>query len=336
MPKTVEEISRETGFSVTTVRLVINGQSEKYRISAKTRKIIEDYVALHGYSINHAARSLKLNRSDTVGFVVPDLSNAFFARLMAALEARCRKKNLLLLTVATHEDPVLENRAVANLLSRGVDGLVIAPCQAEVLPQLAKGRERTSIVMIDRNYNSGLFPTVVSDNYQGGLAMTRRMLQETRGQAFHFLCGHAESPSIQDRIRGFMSACTEASLPETPDAVLLEAEDSIEAGQRMMQALIGGAKQAPHAFMCSSLLVLEGALQQIRTQLGSIDPGILIGTFDDHTMLDLLPNPVLSIRQDEKTLAQRILDHLLVPEGAKKLDNAPSVIATELVARNLA
>ena len=60
MPKTVDEISRETGFSVTTVRLVINGQSEKYRISDKTRRIIEDYVALHGYSLNHAARSLKL------------------------------------------------------------------------------------------------------------------------------------------------------------------------------------------------------------------------------------------------------------------------------------
>jgi len=335
MPKTVEEISRETGFSVTTVRLVINGQSEKYRISAKTRKIIEDYVALHGYSINHAARSLKLNRSDTVGFVVPDLSNAFFARLMAALEARCRKKNLLLLTVATHEDPVLENRAVANLLSRGVDGLVIAPCQAEVLPQLAKGRERTSIVMIDRNYNSGLFPTVVSDNYQGGLTMTRRMLRETQGKPFPFLCGHAESPSIQDRIRGFSAACTEAFMPDVSGAVLLEAEDSIEAGQRMMRMLIGDANQAPRAFMCSSLLVLEGALLQIRTQLGGIDPDILIGTFDDHAMLDLLPNPVLSIRQDEKTLAQRILDHLLQPDAAKNLDNAPSVIATELVARNL-
>ena len=46
MPKTVEEISKETGFSITTVRFVINGQSEKYRISLQTRKLIEDYVAV--------------------------------------------------------------------------------------------------------------------------------------------------------------------------------------------------------------------------------------------------------------------------------------------------
>jgi len=334
MPKTVEEISRETGFSVTTVRLVINGQAEKYRISARTTKVIEDYVALHGYSLNHAARSLKLNRSDTVGFVVPDLSNAFFARLMAALEALCRKRNLLLLTVASHEDPALENRAVANLLSRGVDGLVIAPCQAAVLPQLVKNRARTSIVMIDRDYATGLFPTVVSDNVQGGLTMTRRILRENGGEPLPFLCGHAESPSIQDRIRGYASACAEGGIAAEARRVLLEAEDSTDAGRRMMQSLIDRSGEAPHAFMCSSLLVLEGALQQIKSQLGGIDPRILIGTFDDHTMLDLLPNPVFSIRQNEKLLAQRVFERLVVPGVEATPDVTPSIIPAELVCRN--
>ena len=335
MPKTVEEISKETGFSVTTVRLVINGQSERYRISAATRKTIEDYVALHGYSINHAARSLKLNRSDTIGFVVPDLSNAFFARLMAALEALCRKRNLLLLTVATHEDPVLENRAVANLLSRGVDGLVLAPCQAAILPQLFKDSGRTAIVMFDRDYDSGAFPTVVSDNYQGALAMTQRMLRETSGETFHFLCGHAESPSIQDRIRGFSAACAEAGVANGESMVSLAAEDSIDAGRRMMQVLIEGKSHAPRAFMCSSLLVLEGALQQVKARLGRIAPDIVIGTFDDHTMLDLLPNPVFSIRQDEKALAQKIFEALIGRAAAKNASNSRSVVSTELLCRNL-
>ncbi|MDR1935352.1 MAG: LacI family DNA-binding transcriptional regulator [Candidatus Accumulibacter sp.] len=336
MPKTVDEISRETGFSVTTVRLVINGQSEKYRISGKTRRIIEDYVTLHGYSFNHAARSLKLNRSDTVGFVAPDLSNAFFAHLMAVLEALCRARNLLLLTVASHEDPILENRAVASLLARGVDGLVIAPCQAEIQPLLAKNRGRTSIVMIDRDFASGLFPTVVSDNFSGGLAMTRGMLRESRGKTFPFLCGHAKLPSIRDRIRGFSEACRE--MAEGGDGrILQEMDDSIEAGSRMMRQLIDQAGGIPpHAFMCSSLLILEGALQQIKTQIGRIDPSILIGTFDDHTMLDLLPNPVFSIRQNEKALTSKIFEYLIGPRAeGKKTVCASSVIAAELVCRNL-
>jgi LacI family fructose operon transcriptional repressor len=335
MPKTVDEIARETGFSVTAVRLVINGQSEKYRISNETRRIIEEYVALHGVSLNHAARSLRLNRSDTVGFVVPDLSNAFFACLMAALETLCRARNLLLLTVASHEEPILENRAVSSLLARGVDGLVIAPCQAEILPQLVKSRGRTSIVMIDRDYGSGLFPAVVSDNRHGGRIMARRMLEEARGETFPFLCGHAESPSIQDRIHGFSEACREGACGGA-DRILLEADDSIAAGRRMMRSSIDRAGQAPRAFMCSSLLILEGALQQIKSQIGVIDPRILIGTFDDHTMLDLLPNPVFSIRQNETALAAGIFEHLTGRRGEeRKTACQSSIIGVELVCRNI-
>ena len=330
MSKTADEIARETGFSITTVRLVINGQSNKYRISAKTQKIIEDFIAIHGYSVNHAARSLKLRRSDTIGFVVPDLANAFFARLMASLEMLCRQRNLLLLTVSSHDDPELENRAVANLLARGVDGLVIAPCQST--PQPLENRARTPIVMFDRDYAQALYPTVVSDNVQGAQEMTRRMLQEAP-TPFSFLCGHGDSPSIQDRIRGFDSACAAHGIVDCARLVRLDSEDSTAAGRRLMDSLIDTLGGPPPAFMCSSLLVLEGALQQLKARAGRIDPNILIGTFDDHTMLDLLPNRVVSIRQNEAALASRIFARLIEPSGQNK--HARDIVAGALICRNL-
>ena len=330
MSKTADEIARETGFSITTVRLVINGQSEKYRISAKTQKVIEDYIAIHGYSVNHAARSLKLRRTDTIGFVVPDLANAFFARLMASLEILCRQRNLLLLTVSSHDDPELENRAVANLLARGVDGLVIAPCQPTMM--LLENRARTPIVMFDRDYASPLYPTVVSDNVQGGLEMTRRMLQEAPAP-FPFLCGHADSPSIQDRIRGFNAACAAFGIGECAASVRLDTQDSTAAGRRLMGALIDDQQGPPPAFMCSSLLVLEGALQELKSRFGRIDKAILIGTFDDHTMLDLLPNRVVSIRQNEAALASQIFARLIESPAQKR--HARDVVASALICRNL-
>jgi D-fructose-responsive transcription factor len=335
MSKTAEEIARETGFSITTVRLVINGQSDKYRISAKTQKLVEDYIAIHGYSLNHAARSLKLKRTDTIGFVVPDLANAFFARIMAALEIHCRQRNLLLLTVSSHEDSELENRAVANLLERGVDGLVLAPCQPA--SPLLENKLGKPIVMFDRDYGSALYPTVASDNVQGALEMTRRMLQEAQAPC-HFLCGHAQSPSIQDRIRGFAAACEEfAALGLGDSAALIrrEDEDSTAAGRRLMGALIDDLGGAPPAFICSSLLVLEGALQQLKAQAGTIDGAILIGTFDDHTMLDLLPNRVVSIRQDEAELARRVFERLIEALDDNRQSNAHDIVPGALICRNL-
>jgi len=334
MSKTVEEIAIETGFSVTTVRFVINGQAKKYRISAKTQEKIEKFIALHGYSLNHAARSLKLNRSDTIGLVVPDLANAFFSRFMAALEILCRKRNLLLLTVSSHEDTELEDRAVANLLARGVDGLVIAPCQAATVPPLLKNKARNPVVMFDRDYRPAYFPTVASDNFQGGLDMTRKMLNESMDSCY-FLCGHVDLPSIQDRIRGFRVACEEKGIRDSGNLILKEAENSTAAGWQLMQGLIDSLQRPPRAFMCSSLLVLEGALQQINSRIGHIDKEILIGTFDDHTMLDLLPNRVLSIKQDEAALAERVFERLIEPVIERKGSRPSDIVPCRLICRNL-
>lgn len=333
MPKTAEEISIATGFSITTIRFVMNGQSEKYRISAATQKKIEDYIAIHGYSLNHAARSLKLNRSDTIGLIVPDLANAFFSRLMAALESLCRKRDLLLLTASSHDNAELENKAVANFLSRRVDGLVIAPCQVPSLPQLSKSKSRTSVVMFDRDFSPSIFPTVTSDNFQGGLEMTRKMLQEADG-SFYFLCGHAELPSIHDRIRGFSAACKEFGIHDSENLLRLEEENSPAVGRKLMQGLIETLQHPPRAFMCSSLLILDGALQQIKAQTGHIDKNILIATFDDHTMLDLLPNRVLSIKQNEEAMAERVFERLIQPVSERKGTTSHDIVPIELICRN--
>ena len=209
MPKTVEEIAKETGVSITTVRLVINGQADKYRISARTQKKISDYVELHGYVLNHAARSLKTKRSEAIGFVVPELANAFFSRLMAELEILCRSRGFVLLTASTHEDPEMENRAIESLLSRGVDGLVIAPCQTPAHKQLFGKKTGPAVVLVDRDYNQFRYPTVQSDNYHSGLDLSRRMFSEASAPVY-FLCAHADLPSIQERLRGFIVACEEA------------------------------------------------------------------------------------------------------------------------------
>ena len=335
MSKTAEEISKATGFSITTIRFVLNGQSEKYRISASTQKQINDYIAVHGYSVNHAARSLKLKRSDTIGLVVPDLDNAFFARLMAALEIRCRKRNLLLLTVASHDNPELENRAITTLLARGVDGLVIAPCQQATLPLLIKNKARASVVMFDRDFNPPLFPTVSSDNFQGALLMARRIMKEVKGPC-HFLCGDMGLPSIQDRIRGFKAACEEAGIHNAEELILFESDNTPEAGKHLMQGLIEAFQSPPRAFMCSSLMMLEGALQQIKAETGSIDKDIVMGTFDDYPMLDFLPNRIFSVKQDEQTLARKVFDRLIAPISERKdSQNLRDVVPTTLICRNL-
>jgi LacI family fructose operon transcriptional repressor len=302
--QTIDEVAQALALSVTTVRLVLSGQAERYRISAGTRKRVEDYVAAHPVMVNHAARSLRLQRSDTIGLVVPNLGNPFFARLMAELESRCQADNLMLLTASSHENPELEARAVRKLLDRGIDGLVLAPCRKPQAALFARHLERVAVVLVDRSYPGTRFPLVLSDNRASAHELARRLLREA-GNDVLFLCAQTTLPSIHDRVQGFRDALAEAGLDGKALLVDGGASDLPDTGARLLGGHLERGAALPRALVCSSLVVLEGALQALRDRLGQLPPELLIGTFDTEAMLPFLPNRVLAVVQDEAGIAQR-------------------------------
>ena len=331
VPKTIAEIARETGLSVTTVRLIANGQAGKYRISETTAKIVEEQIRRHGVAVNHAARSLKLRRTDTIGLVVPELSNAFFARLMSGLEELCRGSGLVLLTSSTNENPDLEDRAVRSLSARGVDGLIVAPCRTPDYGRLLAKNSEMPIVVVDRAYPGSRYPSVVSDNFEAGLALTRAVLA-TGAPLSAFLCGQAGLPTIADRIGGFAAACQEAGMANWQELILRATENSVGAGRTLMGRLLE-CGPPPASFLCSSLMVLEGAAQRLKEQIGHIPPETVMGAFDDQESLDFLPNRVFSARQNEAELASQAFARLEELRSGKMTPPGQTTVAFQLIRR---
>jgi LacI family fructose operon transcriptional repressor len=331
VPKTVAEIARETGLSVTTVRLIANGQADKYRISEATAKIVEEQIRRYGLMVNHAARSLKLRRTDTIGLVVPDLSNAFFARLMSGLEGLCRGSGLVLLTSSTNEDPDLEDRAIHSLWARGVDGLIVAPCRTPDYGRLFAKSTKRPIVIVDRAYPDSHYPSVVSDNVGAGLALTQTVLA-TGAPLTAFLCGQPELPTIAGRIRGFAAACQEVGIADWEALILRTAENSVGAGRILMGQLLERGS-APASFICSSLMVLEGATQRLKERIGRIPPETVMGTYDDQESLDFLPNRVFSARQNEAELASRAFARLVDLHAGTMTEREQITVPFQLIQR---
>ena len=331
MPKTVAEIARETGLSVTTVRLIASGQAVKYRISEATAKIVEEQIRRHGVVVNHAARSLKLRRTDTIGLVVPELSNAFFARLMSGLEELCRGSGLVLLTSSTNENPDLEDRAIRSLWARGVDGLIIAPCRTPDYGRLFAKNTKLPIVVVDRAYPDSHYASVVSDNVEAGLALTRAVLA-TGAPLTAFLCGQPELPTIAGRVRGFAAACQEVGIADWEALILPTAENSVGAGRSLMEQLLERGRP-PASFVCSSLMVLEGATQRLKERVGRIPPETVMGTFDDQESLDFLPNRVFSARQNEAELAARAFAQLKALQAGSTTRPEQTTVPFQLIQR---
>ena len=187
-------------------------------------------------------------------------------------------------------------------------------------------------MIIDRPYAGSRYATIASDNFTGCLKLTREILKEG-GLRTAFLCANPESPSIADRIRGFSAACREEGVSGWQDLVYQTPEDDVTSGAELLDRALGRDGDAPASFICSSLLVLEGAMQQLKRRVGRIPAETIIGTFDDHPMLDFLPNRVLSVRQNEAALAAAALQRLLERHGGAEPPPPPITVACELVRR---
>ncbi|WP_415860466.1 LacI family DNA-binding transcriptional regulator [Pantoea cypripedii] len=309
MAKTIEEIAKDLSISITTVRLVLNGNADKYRISQKTQQKINDYIAQHGYVLNYAARSLKLNKTELLGLIIPRLSNPYFSHLAERLELKCLEAGYQLMTCCTYSDPKREMQLVESLLSRNADGLFIAPASLKAQEHHLKLSTKP-IVIIDRDFGSEDVSVVISDNAAAAEKLTAEMIKHD-ATPFLFLAGDDKQPSIKERIRGYRNAMAAAGLKTSKEGILNEGHNSIEDGRKIMVRYLDKNGALPTSFITSSMPLLEGALSVISERYGHIPPELNIGTFDTHPMLKFLPNRVWTARQNEEVIVQHAFNAML-------------------------
>ncbi|PSW10253.1 LacI family transcriptional regulator [Photobacterium rosenbergii] len=324
MAKTVDEIAKLAGVSVTTVRLVINGQDEKYRISEKTRNKVKDIIHEHGYVLNQTARNLKLKKTQTLGLVVPSLTNPFFSALVEELERKSRDLGYQLITACTSDDEKLEEQVVQNFLSRDVDGLFVTPCSAERQKVLAN--KKTPIVFLDRDFYTSEHPVVATDNDEGGRLLATELSK--LASELYILGSDSYLPTVQARIRGFKSV-----FPIDDEAILIEGKTERATGYRLMESLYNQHGGAPSGLVTISLPILEGAMEFLRKHYQKIPNDIIVGSFDDHSMLGLLHNPVVAVQQDIPALSSQALEVMQTLIKGGKVEQRQYLLPPKLVVR---
>ncbi|WP_413282767.1 LacI family DNA-binding transcriptional regulator [Vibrio sp. MA40-2] len=331
--KTISEIANEMGVSTTTVKLVVNGQATRYRIAKRTQDKIKKYIDEYGIIINHTARSLKLKKTNTLGLVVPRLTNIFFSLMTEWLEYQCVQKGYQLITVCTDSDPVREQKVIKKLVERGVDGLFIVSSTKEQQRVTARNIVDKPILFLDRDFKIDGQSTVVSDNYFGFFELSRTILKKSVHEIY-MICGDTELPSIKDRLQGFVDGHHKLQQPLTSNWLHAVPHNRFQDGYEGMSQLINELNRLPESIVFSSLPILEGGLHFIKQRYGVIPHNLVIGTFDDHTMLEFLPNTVISVQQDAKSIAEHASSIMNSAIETKIMVGRNIVVAPQIIIRN--
>ena len=254
----LKDIARDLGVSVVTVSKVLRGNAD---ISEATRRRVLKRMKELNYQPNMMARGLASGKTYTIGLVVPDLVHPYFAEFAKSLSGVLRTNRRALILASSEEDPEVERQEIRTLLSRGVDVLLIASCQANLRNFYELGDERTPYLLFDRNFPHLAAHFVGSDDVRVGEMATRHLLEIGRKRIAH-IGGKHTSPSF-DRLRGYRNVLLESGIA-VPANYVVTLERTEEAGDvvgfQAMQELLK-LRPRPDAVFCYNDLTAIGAME---------------------------------------------------------------------------
>ena len=322
-------MAERLGCSATTISRVLSGKAEKYRISEATVKAVLREARRCNYTPSATAQILRTKKSNTIGLLLPSVSNPYFADMASVIISELSDSNFTTIVVDTMESEQKLNESARSLISRQVDGLIAVPCgeNGEEMEMLSS---HTPLVLIDRYYENTSLPFVTTNNYQGGLDATKHLL--SRGHS-RITCiqGVQSSMPNKERVRGYCRAMEEAGLAENINIV--GNEFSVQNGY-LEAKLLMSREIRPTAIFALSNTIMLGALKAIREAGLSIPQDVALISFDNNLYMDYMTPSITRISQpveDMSKLAVKILLDKLNGESNcnSQLRLSPMMVAGE-------
>jgi LacI family transcriptional regulator len=289
---TIADVAREAGMGIMTVSRVLNGHQS---VSDATRKRVLAAIARMGYRPNEAARLLAGQKAKTIGLIVPDISDSFFASCCHKVQEVARSYGYLTLIVASERSQALELEEADHMASRRVAGLLIAPSGHDDRKLRSLYPPETPIVALDRPLANVEGDAVVAEN-RGGTELAVKHLLE-HGHRNIVCVGYDENVfSIHERVESYISTMQAANLKPRYFGDI----GTNEAFETLMRKLMK-VKGAPTALFCLNHRTTVQALQVMKLLKVRIPQDVALIGFDDVDLGNVL-NPTLT------TVSQSALD----------------------------
>lgn len=272
---TINDVAEKAGVSVATVSHVINGT--RY-VSDELTERVERAMKEIGYHPNAVARSLKTQKTKTIGLIVSDISNPFFSTLLRGVEDRALEKDHSLIVCNTDETLEKEKLYIDVLSQKKTDGLIIAPT-GKSDQELSELKERNvPLVFVDRTLEGIEAPSVLSDNVAGAEAATRHLV-DLGHRRIGIILGLESVNTSKERLRGYRNVIREKEI-NYDEGLVKQGYSQVAGGAEAARELLE-LESPPTAIFSTNNLMTIGAMQGIQ-ESGKECPGnvSLVG-FDD-------------------------------------------------------
>lgn len=324
---TIREVAENAGVSYATVSHVINNTR---LVSPETRERVLEAMDALNYRPNALARSLRQGKTNTLGLVLPDSANPFFAEISRSIEDEAFKKGYSVFLCNTELDTQRELFYVDILSKKQVDGIIFVAAgdQADSLDFLVS--LNMPIVMVDRNVPNVEVDTVLTDNQLGGYLATRHLM-ELGHQRIACISGPSSITPSAERMIGYRRAHEEAGL-SYDENLILRGDYHAQSGMENTHSILK-MDPRPTAIFASNDLMALGALRAAAEAGCSVPDDLAVVGYDDLEIARFATPPLTTIAQPKKEIGVQAID-LLVDRISRK-GRSPSrvVLPPELIVR---
>jgi len=247
---TIRDVARLAGVSVATTSKVINNKGS---VRPKTAKRVLEAMAALDYHPDQVARSLKVRQTQTIGIVIPDITNPFFTDVIRGVETEARASGYSLILADSNEDSALEEANLNMLYARRADGVLLAPTAA-FASQDRLTRRRFPVVLFDRLCPGFAGSAVVTDNLVGAREATEHLISLGH-KRIAIITGRMELANAVARLEGFRGAFQRAHLP-LPEEYVRYGDFQFESGYRCGAELMQLATPPTAIFSCNNKMTL--------------------------------------------------------------------------------
>ncbi|NOS72541.1 MAG: LacI family DNA-binding transcriptional regulator [Verrucomicrobia bacterium] len=303
------DIARRVGVSVMTVSKALRDQRD---VSDSTRSKIKKVAAEMGYVPDSGAQLLRTNKSKLIGLVIPTTTNPVFARMVFAIEQRARELGYDILLTHTQNHSEIEETCIRRLLSRRVEGLLIAPVyRMESSVRIYKEllvRKVPVVLLGSPAAFCSQFVCAQSDDIQASFLATKHLLDLGHRRIAYFT-GPLAAPWAQERFEGHRRAMRDAGL-DVDDHMVFHAGATIEDGTKAALQMINEHCNAT-AVLAVNDMVAIGCGVTLLQQGVNIPLDISLVGFGNVLVSEYFRVPLTTIRQPKFRLGVAACDMLM-------------------------
>lgn len=302
---TISQVARRAGVSSTTVSHVLNNTRF---VSQETRQRVLAACAELGYQPNALARSLRRGETHTLGLVLPDSANPFFAEIGRAIEEAAFGQNYSVILCNTEGNPTVEELYITVLVQKHVDGIIFVSTGEKTEAFQSLLNSGLPAVLVDRDIPELNLDAVLVDNIQGGKLAAEHLVRLGHRRIACITGPSHLTPSALRKV-GFEQALFEAGYPLDP-ALTLPGDFHPDSGYQATRTLLQFSKP-PSAIFVSNDLMAIGVLNAAQELGCRVPEDISVVGFDDIELASFTVPPLTTLAQPKKDIGRMAIDLLL-------------------------